>query len=184
GPSAPVWVCRGGGRAQRAAAPQASVPSPAPTAPAPQSADLGSDYSNRVVAFVHQNQPITRQDLGEYLIARYGADKLALLVNKRILDRACQESGILVTAVEVENALPDELKGLAIDRATFMKTVLARYKKNLFEFKEDVLRPRLQLTRLCQPDVSVTEEDLRKAFDSAYGEKIECRIIVWPKNKE
>src|SRR5262245_22710343 len=32
----------------------------------------GSDYGQRVVAFVHGNVAITREDLGEYLIARYG----------------------------------------------------------------------------------------------------------------
>lgn len=181
--AAAVWLGRGAVVAQKATA-QSALPTPpgaasVPAAPAPGE-DLGSDYATRVVAFVHHSQPITRQDLGEYLIARYGADKLPLLVNKRILDQACRESGIVVTAVEVENALAEELKGLAVDRATFMKTVLTRYKKNLYEFQEDVLRPRLQLTRLCQPTITVTPDDLKMAYESAYGEKVECRIIVWP----
>lgn len=173
------WLCRVG-PATRATAQTASIPSAPHAAPA----DSGSDYGSRVVAFVHQNQPITRQELGDYLIARYGLDKLNLLVNKRILDRACQAAGLTVTAAEVQAALDAELKTLAVDRATFLKTVLPRYKKSLFEFEEDVLRPRVQLTRLCQPNVTVTEQDLRKAFESAYGEKVECRVIVWPAAEE
>jgi parvulin-like peptidyl-prolyl isomerase len=177
--AAGTWLCRGG-LAHRATA--QSTPA-AQTQPG-QAADLGTDYSSRVVAFIHNNQPITRQELGEYLVARYGADKLQLLVNKRMLDRACQARGITINAAEVEAEFANELKGLAVDRATFVKTVLSRYKKNLYEFKEDVLRPRLQLTRLCQPTITVSEEDLRKAYESAYGEKVECRVIVWPASKE
>src|SRR5262249_726950 len=92
--AAVFWLCRGGIPAPRASAQPASIPSAPPAATSP--ADLSSDYASRVVAFVHQNQPITRQDLGEYLLARYGPDKLPLLVNKRILDAACQARGIVV----------------------------------------------------------------------------------------
>jgi parvulin-like peptidyl-prolyl isomerase len=174
-----AWLYRGG-LAHRATAQS----TPSAQALAMQGVDLGTDYSNRVVAFIHSNQPITRQELGDYLIARYGADKLQLLVNKRMLDRACQARGVTVTSAEVDAEFANELKGLAVDRATFVKTVLGRYKKNLYEFKEDVLRPRLQLTRLCQPNITVSEDDLRKAFESAYGEKVECRVIVWPAEQE
>src|SRR5262249_2812879 len=31
-----------------------------------------SDYSQRVVAYIYDNIPVTREDLGEFLIARYG----------------------------------------------------------------------------------------------------------------
>jgi parvulin-like peptidyl-prolyl isomerase len=177
--AAGFWICRGGVVHQATAQPAGS-----PTAEPAASAPVPGDYANRVVAYIHQSQPITRQDLGEYLIARHGADKLALLVNKRILDQYCQARNITVTAAEVENALAEQLKGLAIDRQTFLKTVLSRYKKNLYEFKEDILRPRLQLTRVCQTRVTVSDDDLKKAFDSAYGEKVECRIIVWPLKEE
>src|SRR5262245_57701044 len=176
-----AWFCRGS-FIHRATAQPAGGPAAAP-AGAAQATATASDYASRVVAYIHQSQAITRQDLGEYLIARHGADKLPLLVNKRILDEVCRSRGIVVTAAEVDAELNGELKGLAIDRGTFIKTVLGRYKKNLYEFKEDILRPRLQLTRLCQARITVEEEDLRKAFESAYGEKVECRIILWPKEK-
>ncbi len=178
-----TWCCRGSfvHRADAQPAP-AQPPAPAPT-PAPARAVV-SDYADRVVAYIHKYQPITRQDLGEFLVARHGADKLPLLVNKRILDHACRQHNIVVTAAEIESALADELKGLAMSRKTFLDTVLKRYKKNLYEFKEDILRPRLQLTRLVQPTLTVSEDELRKAYDSAWGEKVECRLILWPAGQE
>ena len=176
-----AWFCRGS-LVHRATAQPAARQVAAERPPASQAS--GSDYARRVVAYIHHNQAISRQDLGEFLIDRHGADKLPLLINKKIVDMACQKHGIVVTAAEVEAAVGQELKDLAMNRATFLKTVLTRYKKNLYEFKEDIVRPRLQLTRLVQSNLTVSEEDLRKAFDSLYGEKVECRIILWPRGEE
>lgn len=143
-----------------------------------------ADYASRVVAFVNDSagrpQPITRQELGEYLILRLGSQKLPTLINKRIVDHECKARRIEVTAAEVDAALLEKMRGLAVDRATFIRTVLARHKKNLMEFKEDDLRPNLQMSRLVRNRVDVSAADLRKAYESAYGEKVECRLIMWP----
>lgn len=176
-----AWCCRGVFVHQATAQPVAL--SPALASPEPETLAPG-EYTSRVVAYVHASQALTRQDLGEYLTNRYGVDKLPLLLNKRIVDEECARHGIVVTAAEVDAALAEELKGLAVDQATFIKTVLARSKKNLYEWKEDVLRPRLQMTRLVQPRLHVTQEELRKAFESSYGEKVECRVILWPLDQE
>ena len=152
-------------------------------APAVPNAPAGvSDYAQRVVAYVYESEPITREQLGDYLIDRHG-DKLELLIHKRIIDDACRQYSVEVTSGEIESALAEELQGFAIDQKTFVNTLLARYHKNLYEWKEDVIRPRLQLTKLCRSRVQVSEEDVRKAFEAAFGEKIECQIILWPKGE-
>ncbi len=171
-----IW-CGRGWLLHRATA-QQTIPSPEPVP------EVASDYTTRVVAYIHGGQPITRQELGEYLIHRFGADKLPLLLNKRIVDDACRERNIEVTSAEVDAAFQESLKGLAIDKDTFVRTVLSRYKKNLFEWKEDNVRPQVQMSRLVQARLAVSETDLRRAYESAYGEKIDCRIILWPHSKE
>jgi hypothetical protein len=156
----------------------------APPAPPQQPAAPPSDYSQRVVAYVYNTVPITREDLGEYLIARQGSDKVELLVNKRIIEVACQKKGIDVTAAEVEAALEQDLQGVHVNRADFVAKVLKQMGKSLYEWKEDVLKPRLQLTKLCKERITLTDDDLRKAFDAQYGPRVECRIIIWPKGEE
>jgi parvulin-like peptidyl-prolyl isomerase len=181
-----AWCARGVLVHRAAAQPAGSsiTSSSAQPAVVNTAAATNSDYATRVVAYIHNNQPITRQDLGEYLISRVGADRLPVLLNKRILDKACAERGITVTAAEIDSTLAEDLKGLTMDQGTFIKTVLSRYKKTLFEWKEDVLRPRLQMMRLVQDRVTVSMEEMRQAFETAYGEKVECRIIFWPSNEE
>jgi hypothetical protein len=167
---------------QAEAAPPGAQPPPPPTAPA-----ASGDYSQRVVAYINGSEPITREDLGEYLIAREGADRLELLVNKRIIEKACRDNGIDVTEAEIQAAFAEDLKGMQnISPREFVDKVLKQYHKTLYEWKEDVLRPKIAMTKLCQKmgRVHITEEDIRAAFDAYYGEKVECRMIMWPKNEK
>jgi hypothetical protein len=160
-----------------AAKPGESVPN-APLAP-----DSGSDYSRRVVAYIYKNIPITREDLGEYLIARYGLDKVEALVNHKIVDMACQARHIHITDAEVQSALHQDLQGLHLSPEDFEKKLLKPRQANLYSWKEDVIRPKLALAQFCRNRVKVTPEDIRKAFESRYGPKVHCRMILVPKDQ-
>ena len=149
--------------------------------PASVTATPESDYASRPVAYIHGNIPVTRQDLGEFLIARGGAAKVELLVNKMIIEAACQKAGVTVTQKEMEAALEEDLGGLSIKKDQFIQVVLPRYGKSYYEWMEDVIRPRLLLSKLCRDRIQITEADLRIQFEREYGEKRRVQIIGWPK---
>src|SRR4051812_4830513 len=151
--------CCGRNVAPRAAAAPNPPAAPNPEQAPPLAPDSHSDYSRRIVAYIYGTIPITREDLGEYLIARYGADKLELLVNRKIIDRVCKEKGVEVTAAEVEATVQEAMKGLGptISRKDFEKQVLAPRHLSFYEWKEDVIRPKLLMTKLCQQRVQVTD---------------------------
>lgn len=157
----------------------------APPVPAPASASAEtSDYSRRVVAYIHGNIPITREDLGEYLIARYGAEKLDLLINKKIIEHACAEKNIKITGADIEADYEYLIHSMGVTRNDFVTKVLKQYRKTEYEWKEDVVRPRLMLSQFCKDRIQVSEEDLRKAFESQYGEKVDVQIILYPENQQ
>jgi hypothetical protein len=143
---------------------------------------VSDDYKRRVVAYIYGNVPITREELGEYLIARLGADRLEFLVNRRIIDMACRAKGITVSDAEVDAQLDEDIKSFGgnITMKDFVNVILKRYNKTLYEWREDVIRPKLALTKVCRHQIQVTEEDIQKAFEAHFGEKIECRMIVLP----
>lgn len=166
------------------------APLAVPTAPAvaqpaaaqPPAAQLGaSDYSRRVVAFVHGNQPITREELGEFLIARGGMDKIELLVNRMVIEVEARRVGITVTPQEVEAGLNDDLRGINVSREEFERVVLPRYGKSLYEWQADVIRPRVILAKMSRARFTVSDDELRRAYESKYGEKREAQVIAWPK---
>ncbi|HUR54116.1 MAG TPA: hypothetical protein VMZ71_08290, partial [Gemmataceae bacterium] len=153
----------------------AQPPAPKTAAPAP------SDYEKRAVAFLNGGSVVTRAELGEFLIARGGMDKVELLVNKKIIETEAARRGISVTSVEVGAGLTQDLAGLGVKLEEFEQHVLPRYGKTLYEWTEDVIRPRLFLSKMCRDRVTVTDAELQKAFESKYGEKREAQIVVWPK---
>lgn len=156
-----------------AAAPAAGAQPPAkPAAPAPAA---------RVVAYLHGNVPVTRDELGEYLIARGGMDKLDLLVNKRVIEAAAARKGITVTGLEIDAGVAEDLRGSNLDRAAFAQVVKERYGKTPYEWEQDVVRSRLLLGKMARGRVQVKPEDLQAVFDERFGEKREAQVIVWPK---
>jgi len=161
-----------------AQSPVPPAPQPAPAAPKPAADD---NYANRPVAYIHGTTAITRQDLGEFLLARGGADKLDLLVNKKIIEHECVRRNITVTEKEMEAAVLEDIEGLKIKKVEFVTLVLPRYGKTYFEWMEDVIKPRLLLAKLCRDRVKVTEEDLKIQYDREFGEKRQVQIIMWPK---
>ena len=87
-----------------------------PAASTTPKAASASDYGQRPVAFLHDNEAVTREQLGEYLIARFGAEKLPLLINKIIIEEACRAKGIDVTAAEIEASLAEDLSSMNVDQ--------------------------------------------------------------------
>src|SRR5262249_3544685 len=139
----PVLVWSGSqGMAQQVVPASATAPASFPGSPP-------SDNANRWVAVIYGNIPITREELAEYLIER-NSDKLELLVNKKIIEHACQLKGLEVTQAEVDAALAEDLKGMNVTLEIFVNRVLKNYRKTLMEWKQDVIRPKLQMTKLCR----------------------------------
>lgn len=173
-------VSAGGGLA---AAPPPNPLPPAVSAPgaaAPLPAGP-TDPAKRVVAFIHGNVPVTRDDLGEFLIDRGGFGKLELLVNRKMIEIEANRQGVTVTVDEVFAGLAEDLAAIGLNQDEFAKTVLPRYGKTLYEWTADVIRPRLILGKMCRGRVQVTDDDVKRAFENRYGERREAQLIVWPK---
>jgi hypothetical protein len=135
----------------------------------------------RVVAYIYGNIPITREDFGNYLIENYWKDHLELYVHKRIIDMECAKFGVSVTPQEIDAVILDDCKKINVNLEEFVKTVLkTRYRKTLNEWRNDVIKPRLLLAKLCIKQVEVNEDDLKKMFENQYGEKAMIQIILWP----
>jgi len=144
-----------------------------------QSLDDGP-YSKRPVAYIYGTQAITREELGEYLIARLGVQRVEFLVNRRIIEAACQAKGIVVSDQDVEEQFKREMLAIGkhVTADDFEKQILTRVNKSMYEWKEDVLRPKIAMTRLCQDRIVVLPEELTRAFEAKYGPKVQCRMIV------
>jgi hypothetical protein len=181
-----IWLGRAGSQPEAAGAPAPpadQAPQAAPPAPTLATTE-SSDYSQRAVAYLYGSKRISREDLGEYLIARFGPDKVLNLVNKLIIEEACQKAGITVADAEVDVALAEDIAGMKVNRREFVEKFLREKHKSLYEWREDVLRPKLLMTKLLRDSAKVKDEDVSKAFESVYGERVYCQAIMWPVAEE
>ncbi|MCA9267772.1 MAG: hypothetical protein KDA41_04850, partial [Planctomycetales bacterium] len=96
-----LWWGSASATAQAPVAPAAAAPRAA--AQIPQSAPNARrpDAAAKVVAVVN-GQPISREQLGQETLRRYGKDVVENLVNKHLILQACQQQGLQVTAQEIE----------------------------------------------------------------------------------
>jgi len=157
----------------------AAEPGPLPKSLTAPGAAVAGHATTRVVAYIHGNVPISRDELGDFLIARGGADKLELLVNKRIVEAEARRRGVSVMPKEIEAALNEDLKG--VQQKEVVTMILRQYGKTLVEWREDVVRPRLLLGKMVRENLQASEEEIRRAHEMQYGEKRQARVIEWPK---
>lgn len=143
-----------------------------------------TNAQKRHVAYVFGDVPITREDLGEYLINIHGRDVVRLFVNQRIIEMSAAKRNIVVTPEEVEAIIDQDCKKLGMTKGDFEKNVLKqRYNTNLRGWRENSIRPRLMMYKMCRDQVKVEEADLKKLFENQYGEKVQCRVVLWPKDQ-
>ncbi|MBM3982294.1 MAG: hypothetical protein FJ304_18905 [Planctomycetes bacterium] len=169
--------------AQPQPAPGGALPGTPVLQPAAPTAPLAQP-DRRVVAYITNNNqlvPITREELGDYLIARGGHKQLELLVNKRIIEIEAARRGVTVTTVELRAKLEEVLRGLSVSLKDFEDHILPRYGKSLYEYVEDVLRSELLLTKMVGDRIQISEEELKRAFDNKYGERRQAKVICWNK---
>lgn len=157
---------------------QQPVTKPTPPAPAPLPA-AGTEGS-KTVAIIYGSVAVTQEEFGKFLTDRGGADKIDLYVNKRIIETEAARMKIEVTRQEMEAALKQDMEGISVNYNDFVKIVLPKYGKTLFEWMEDVVRPRILLGKMCKDEVKVTDDDLKIQYERIYGEKRRVQMILWP----
>jgi parvulin-like peptidyl-prolyl isomerase len=145
--------------------------------------DDASPESTPNVAMIYDNIPITREDLGEWLIGRYGAAEIERMIVQMTVNRAAEQQKAELPEAEIEAELAKSLKALHLTRGQFVKTVLKPQGLSYSAWRQDEIT-QLKLVRMCKDHVKVTEEDVQHAFEAAYGEKVQARIIIWPTKEE
>lgn len=175
----PSQASADGPRARTAARPaptQAPRTAARPTAPVASTPQPGQ-APNSVMAIVNGEQ-ITRDHLARECIRRYGEEVLEGLVNKYLIAQACRDRGVTITEKDVMDEI-DRMAGkfgLSTDRWL----TLLKDERNISaeEYKNEIIWPMLALRRLAANEIEVTQEELKKAFESEHGPKVKTRIIV------
>lgn len=151
-----------------------------------------------IVAIVN-GQKITRQDLYSLLIDTYGEDALDVLIRRTLIYQMAEKEGVSVSSSEVEQKLNilinSEVEGLMRtyrikDKADLEKE-LVKIGSSITQLEEKLSRKmrkqaevELIAEKLMTKTIAVTDEELQRAYEEEYGEKIEASQIVFRTRRE
>lgn len=132
---------------------------------------------NRLVATVN-GQEITREELAAELIEMYGRDHLETMIGRRLVRLACEARNIEVTEKEIRAELDEFLHKNNLKLEEFKAQILAQQGVSLSRYLRDQIWPKLALMKLVKGSIEVTQEDLEKAFEANFGEKVQIRMLT------
>jgi foldase protein PrsA len=131
-------------------------------------ASLDARQNDRPLARVG-DRLITYDEVAEECVARFGNDVLEKLINRTIIQVACEERGVTVTADEVQREIVDIARKFNLTVEQWFQMLQAERNLTPEQYQWDIIWPMLALKKLAGEKVVVTEEDMRQGFIRDYG---------------
>lgn len=137
------------------------------------------------VAATINGRPVSIKALSEECLVRHGKDTLNGLVNRRIIEQTLRKNNVKVTGQDIDDEI-DEAAARMVgldksgkpDREKWLKQVTSEPGVTVELYVRDAVWPSVAMKALCKAQVKITDEDLKKAFESNYGERVSCRAIL------
>jgi foldase protein PrsA len=170
GVASQFWKSQPGSAAEEAAG-SARVSSGAPAQRKPA--------SDRAVARVGK-EVITEDVLARECIERHGKEVLEELVNRVIIQQACEAEGKTVTQAEVEAEIVKIAKRFNLDPGEWQKMLQSERNISPQQYRLSVIWPMLALRKLAETSAidELTEADIVREFERQYGPRVRCRMIM------
>jgi parvulin-like peptidyl-prolyl isomerase len=128
---------------------------------------------------------ITNAELADICVERYGESVLEGAINRKMIEQECKKKKVAVTKDDLDRELtrmaadmvPPKPDG-SPDVDTWIKMITEKQGVPLDVFRADVIWPTAALMKLVASDVQITKDDMEKAFEANYGQRVRCRAIV------
>ncbi|MBR0239442.1 MAG: SurA N-terminal domain-containing protein [Thermoguttaceae bacterium] len=140
---------------------------PQTAAPSPES----------IVARVN-NEPITRQRLGEECLLYFGQDVAEKMMNKYLIQTECHKRNIVITQAEVRAEIERLAKSFNLPVTQWLNLLRDERGINEQQYSEDIIWPSLALKAIAKDQIVVNEQEIAMAYDRLCGPSVEARIIV------
>ena len=145
--------------------------------------ELSAQYPG--VAAIVNNQSIPIQRFDEACVKRHGIQILEGEINRKLIDGALNKAKMQVTQADIDAEIqraadyfgyvnPDGSPNVQ----EWMKSVLSEDNVTFEMYVRDAIWPTVALKKLVAGKVQVTDEDLRKGFESNYGPRAEVLAVV------
>ncbi len=121
---------------------------------------------------------ISYDELAKECVDRVGKEILDALISRKIIQQACDAQGIEISEGEVSKEIDKQAKDLGMQTDQYLQYLEAERNIPTQKYRRDSVWPMLALRKLAGENVTVTKEELKKAFISNYGPRVKARAIV------
>lgn len=129
-----------------------------------------------VVALVN-GEPITRAELAADCVRHYGKEVLESLVNRELILDHCKAKGVQITRAEIDAEIERMAKRFNVSVEQWLTLLQKERGVNAEQYKRDIIWPTIALRRLAADSLVVSDEEIKKAYDTQYGEQVKVRMI-------
>ncbi|MEO1990961.1 MAG: peptidylprolyl isomerase [Pirellulales bacterium] len=123
---------------------------------------------------------ITRKEVVHASLSRYGENILEALVNRAIIEQACERHQISVSAADVQAEITAMSQRFNVPRDQWIELIRKERGIEPQQYADDIVWPMLALRRLARASIEPSDTELGKAFENRFGPAIKARIIVLP----
>lgn len=150
----------------------------APAKPTGQSSTTMINVKELKVMAVINGEQITRADLGREALKRYGNEVLTSMLNRVLIQQACNTAGIKITEADVDAEMKRVAGkfGLPVDRWTAL--LQEERGVSIEQYRREIIWPTIALRALAAERIQVSQEELDKAFETEFGPRVHVRLIT------
>ena len=130
------------------------------------------------VLAVVNGQEITRQQMANQCLRRFGSDVLQSIVNKQLVLNECQRRGINLTEKDVNDELVFRAKNFGMSGERYVELICSQRNISQDRLKNDIIWSELALRRLAAEKLQVSPEELNERMETEFGPKVQVSEIV------
>jgi parvulin-like peptidyl-prolyl isomerase len=121
---------------------------------------------------------ITADQLATECLGRHGRSVLETLVNRRIIEQACQRQGLAITPQDVSSEIDSMARRFSVPRDKWLEMIQQERGIAPKQYADDIVWPMLALRSLARGAVEPSPDELQQAFENRFGPAVKARIIV------
>jgi foldase protein PrsA len=132
-----------------------------------------------VEALARVGKEIISYDMvAEECVSRHGKEILDDLINRMVIQQACEAQNINVSEEEVTVEVNRIAKRFNLDAPAWYQMLQAERNITPQQYRQSIIWPALALKKLAGGQIELTEEEIEKAFVRNYGERVKLRMIM------
>lgn len=121
---------------------------------------------------------VSYDEVAHECMLRHGAEVLDNIVNRKIIETACENSNIQISEAEVDQEIVKIAKKFNMSVSEWYNMLQAERSVTKAQYRRDIIWPMLSLRKLAGEDIKITKTELQQAFLKNYGPRVKARIIV------